>query len=237
MSFAVVVAVNDEAKFRGNVLASFGLGEINAAVIPVRWASSAADAFDRGARLVAQSKLERVRAAEWILFCHQDVYFPEGSGKLLEAILADIPASLGRSMILGFIGLDRDGQLVGLVNDRGTWLRGPECAAAVSVDELAVVLHRDSRFRLDAALGWHWWATDLCLQALEAGLGGAQVLQVPLVHNSTLGGAAPPEFWQSARTLLAKYPQRDQIRNLNVAGGVLHREACKELPRSCKELP
>ena len=166
--------------------------------------------------------------AEWILFCHQDVYFPEGSGKRLEAIVDWIPENETRSTLIGFVGVNAEGKLVGLVNDRptnarGNWLSGPESEAAHSIDELAVLLHRDSDYRLDAALGWHLWATDLCLQALDAGRSGARVIRVPIVHNSTSGYALPPEFGASARRLFAKYPLRDRVLTLVVAGAVLER--------------
>lgn len=204
-AITVVVPVSDDAKFHDHLLASPGLGEIAAAVIPVRDARSAAEAFHAGA---ARS------LSGWVLYCHQDVYFPAGSGHKLQAILMEIPPGEERSTILGFIGLDRDGKLVGLVDDRGRLLSGPECAAAVSIDELAVVLHRDSTYRLDPALGWHLWATDLCLQALSLRT-PARVVRVPVSHNSTSGYGLPPAFAASAQVLFKKHPQRQSIATLN----------------------
>lgn len=212
-SFVTVVPVNDEAKFRDNVLASPGLVEFDSAtIIPVHGARSAADAFSSGK---ARS------AAEWILFCHQDVYFPAGSGKQIATIVATIPESEARSTLLGFVGLNRDGVLAGLVNDRGQWLSGAECSGAISMDELAVVLHRETKYVLDPHLGWHLWATDLCLQALAEKF-MARVLCVPVAHNSSTGRVLPSEYAASARALFEKYPQWNRIPTLN---GVLRREA------------
>lgn len=199
----VVVPVNNDASFHDNLLASPGLGEIAATLIPVRDARSAAEAFHLGA---ARS------TCEWILFCHQDVYFPAGSGHKLHSILMQIPLRQARATILGFVGLDYAAHLVGLVNDRGRLLSGPECAAAISVDEFAVVLHRQCKYNLDPALGWHLWATDLCLQALDMGE-GPRVVCVPVSHNSATR-SLPPAFAESAQALLKKHPQRKSIHTL-----------------------
>lgn len=211
-ALAVVVAVNDNAKFEANVVSSPGLRGID--VIPVYDARSAADAFYTGK---AQS------AADWILYCHQDVCFPEGSGKLIEAIVDWIPESEAPTTLIGFVGVNADRELVGSVNDRGMWLNGPESDAAQSIDELAVILHRDCIYRLDPALGWHLWATDLCLQALDAEHAGARVIRVPLAHNSSSGRGLPRSFNDSARVLFAKYPQRDSVLTLVLSGRTLHR--------------
>jgi hypothetical protein len=42
----------------------------------------------------------------------------------------------------------------------------------------------------------------------------AQVLQVPLFHNSTNDYQLPAEFQASAQVLLDKYPQHDRIPTL-----------------------
>ena len=217
MTIAVIIAVNDNEKFRDNVVASPGLRGVD--VIPVYHARSAADAFYTGK---AQT------AADWILYCHQDVYFPEGSGPQIATIVATIPESEARSTLIGFVGVNAERQLVGLVYDRptnigGNWLDGPESQAAHSIDELAVILHRDSDYRLDPALGWHLWATDLCLQALDRGHSGARVIRLPIVHNSTSPCSLPPAFLASAQVLFAKYPQRDHVLTLVVGGAVLRR--------------
>ena len=103
----------------------------------------------------------------------------------------------------------------GLVIDRTTLFRHQPSAGAVSMDEFAVALHRDSDVSIDPALGWHLWATDLCLQAEQkAKRPIAQILDVPLFHNSTNAHQLPPEFHTSARVLLDKYPARQRFETL-----------------------
>ena len=211
---SVIVPVNNEVQFDLNVAASPGLHEIGAQIVPCRGARSAADALKQG----------RARATgEWLVFCHQDVYFPAGSGACLSALLAQVPPEQAPGTILGFSGigssLPSDPYAhtfhSGLVIDRVDCYDLPASEHAVSVDELAIVLHRDTRAVIDPALGWHLWATDLCLAALRHGPGmQARIVRVPLFHNSMTGHAFIPAFHASGRKLAAKYPEIRGIRTL-----------------------
>jgi hypothetical protein len=208
--FAVVVPVNDEAALSRNVLASPGLEAIGAEIVLCRGAKSAAAAFQAGLKRTVRP---------WILFCHQDVFFPEGAGAAIERTLAEIHEADTGHTILGFCGmeLDRRGEPVGAgtVVDRGHLLDWPESNAAISIDEFAVVLHRECKYKIDAELGWHLWATDLCLQAMADGR-HARIVRVLLHHNSTLA-VIPPEFHASGWRLVKKYPHR-RIHTLNGIG-------------------
>jgi hypothetical protein len=159
-------------------------------------------------------------AASWILFCHQDVFFPEGSGAAIQAILAEIPAADAMHTILGFCGmqLNQHGYPVGAgtVLDRGHLLDWPGSNAAISVDEFAIVLHRDCQYKIDPQLGWHLWGTDLCLQAMARGR-YARIVRVVLHHNSTLH-RPPEEFHVSGLRLVRKYPHLKAIHTLNGIG-------------------
>jgi hypothetical protein len=65
---------------------------------------------------------------------------------------------------------------------------------------------------IDPKLGWHLWATDLCLQAkYVAGLSGAAVLDVPIFHNTVGPYQVPLDFFRSGSYLLDKYPQQTDI--------------------------
>lgn len=211
--FSVVVPVTHENKFYLNVLSSPGFKETGALIVPSRGAWCAAYAFYDGARQTT---------TPWVLYCHQDVHFGAGAGWLIDDALAKIPQSEARSTVIGFIGYDyKTGgrRLVGYTAHRvSTVLSGPESDAAVTVDELAVILHRESKLQIDPALGWHLWATDLCLQAIDMG-GSAHVIRAPITHNTT--GFVPAEFQASVHVLLKKHPQRDTIASLS--GGDLRR--------------
>ena len=208
---SVLVAVNDETQFALNVLASPGLREIDAGIVPCIGAANAAEAFEQG----------RARATgDWLLYCHQDVYFPKGGGYRIAQRLAGISAEQAPAALLGFAGLSLHAsgalQRSGLAVDRHILFDHPSSQTAISLDELAVLLHRETRYRLDPALGWHTWATDLCLQALYHPDGGrfAEILRVPVHHNSVSDHTLPASYHASARQLAAKYPQLDGIATL-----------------------
>lgn len=212
---SVIVAVNDEVQFKENVLASPGLQEIRAQIVPCKGAKSAAEAFEAGKQQATEP---------WLIYSHQDVYFPVGSGKLIEKSLENE----SKDRITGFIGLsgtpNSDVSLSGSVVDRVTNLMDyPESSSAVSIDELAVILHRDCKYKIDPRFGWHRWATDLCLQAAFDG-NYAKVIRVLLYHNSKHDNNWPPEVYASAEALLAKYPQLNAIHTL-----------CGSLTRSQKD--
>ena len=69
---------------------------------------------------------------------------------------------------------------IGRVKDRGRMLNdGPELPArAPTLDELLLVLPRDTPLRFDPALGFHLYGADICLQAAERGL-AVVVLEAP----------------------------------------------------------
>jgi SAM-dependent methyltransferase len=205
---SVIVPVTNEAQLGLNILKSPGLQEINAEVIAVRHADSAAQAYAAGAREATHA---------WRLFCHQDVYFPKGSGKAIAAILSGVEDSRRRSNILGVAGLAlEDGvprRASGVLVDRINAWDFAATERAVSVDEFCVVIHRDYQYRIDPELGWHLWATDLCLQALvhpnEPRF--THVARVPLFHNSASDWSLPAAYRESEKKLLAKYPQLSVI--------------------------
>lgn len=212
LPFSVIVPINRPTQFNLNVARSPGLAEVGVDVVPVAGAGSAAEALEIGK---AHAK------HDWIVFCHQDVYFPRGSGYLISGLLSSIADSERSGRLIGFAGLiaDLQGQAryAGLVIDRVA--RFDHCIAGggvVSLDEFAIVLSRHSRHRIDGTLGWHGWATDLCLTAAREGWGaGVTVERVPLYHNSFNDSKLPEAFHASIRKLQDKFPEIHQIRTLN----------------------
>jgi hypothetical protein len=199
------------------------LQEIKAQIIPCRNAKSAAEAFEAG---------KRQSTEPWIVYSHQDVYFPEGSGREIEKALE----TEEQDRILGFIGLsgtpNSDVSLAGWVVDRVTNVMDyPASSSAITVDELAVILHRDCKYRIDPRFGWHRWATDLCLQAAFDG-NYAKILRVLLHHNSKHDNNWPPEVYASAEALLDKYPQLSVIHTL--CGSLTRAQKAVESPRTLR---
>ena len=92
--------------------------------------------------------------------------------------------------------------------------RHPASVAAVSIDELAIVIARESLHRIDPALGWHLWATDLCLTAITRHGVLPRLVRLPLFHNSSNDYVLPEAFHRSAATLAAKHAGFGVIHNL-----------------------
>ena len=209
---SVIVPVNRGWQHELNIARSPGLHEIGAEIITVQGATSAADAWRRGCAKASHA---------WRVMAHQDVYFPVGSGYGLAQQLGALEEAGQHTQPVGFAGLAPAGgpsgqvRYAGMVIDRQALFAHRRATGAVSIDEFAVALHRDCQVAIDPAMGWDLWATDLCLQsrAQPGGL-GAQVLELPLFHNSTNDYTLPPAFQVSAQRLLDKYPQLDRIATL-----------------------
>lgn len=206
--FSVIVPVNNRQQFELNVNRSPGLAEANAEIICVEGAGSAADAFASARSHVSTG---------WIVFCHQDVYFPKGSGHALSACFAAVPSNIQKRTLIGFAGLGAThmgAQPAGLVTDRSARFDHPTSSSAVSIDELAVAMSTDTIHAIDPALGWHLWATDLCLAARGAGEGNLRIERIPLFHNSYNDGRLSESFHASAQALRRKYPHAGAIPTL-----------------------
>jgi SAM-dependent methyltransferase len=207
--FSVVVPVTNRQQFELNVRRSPGLAEVQAQVIPVEGAANPAEALAIG-RGRAQSP--------WIIFCHQDIYFPSGTGHALAAMFGAIPAAESAGTLIGFAGIgQRQGAALGpagLVVDRMLRFDYPESAAAISMDELAIAVCSDTVHAIDPALGWHLWATDLCLASRSGRGGTARIVRIPLFHNSYNDGQLSAAFHASVQVLRNKYPQLPEIQTL-----------------------
>ena len=209
-NFAVVVPTTRDAQLRVNVECSAGLKEVDARVISVRHAASAADALGRA--------LEHIHEP-WVLLCHQDVYFAASFGTRLAALLDAIPAEQRSRTLIGFAGVGVDAatqryQHAGFVIDRSSRFDNPASDAVVSIDELALVLPRESLLSIDPTLGWHLWATDLCLQAICTHRFFPRIVRLPLFHNSHTDHTLPAAFHASAATLAAKHRDFGPIHTL-----------------------
>ena len=97
---------------------------------------------------------------------------------------------------------------VGWVVDRGRVLRdGPELPARVAMlDELLLVVRRDSGLRFDPALGFHLYGADICLQAREQGL--AVVALAARCHHNSRSVGLPEAFFASAEVFARKWSHR-----------------------------
>jgi len=208
--FDVVVPTTKEQQLRVNVEQSPGLKEVQARIISYRQAATPAEALE--------SSLAHVQS-DWVLLCHQDVYFPQGFGQRLNALLATISAEERPKTLLGFIGMGINRQTeqpepAGFVIDRVNSADHPASDAAVSIDELALVISKDSIHRIDPQMGWHLWATDLCLSAICTHRVFPRIVRLPLYHNTQSGWQLPDAFYDSAEYILQKHTAFSAIHSL-----------------------
>jgi Glycosyltransferase like family/Methyltransferase domain len=207
---SIIVPVNRDWQFQWDLLASPGLREMEVEVIVIRDATSAADVYQRGTQKAKHP---------WRLMLHQDVYIPKGSGHLIAQKLAQLSQAGLEALPVGFIGVESVPgsspilcRRVGSVIDRTRRYIYQESESAVAIDELAIAIHTSSPWEIDEKLGWHLWATDLCLQVTTKNhRKGLPIINVPLYHN-TIGSYQTPEAYvDSGCYLLDKYPQLRDI--------------------------
>ena len=97
---------------------------------------------------------------------------------------------------------------IGWVTDRGRLLKdGPELPARIAtLDELLLVVRRDTPLRFDPSLGNHFYGVDLCLQARELGL--ATVALGALCHHNSRHLGLGEGFHESAAVFARKWSHR-----------------------------
>lgn len=207
-SFTLVVPVNRQFEFQENILKSPDLIDRGIQVVPVYNATSASEAYEFGKELATN---------DWILFAHQDVYLPRGTVDHILTAISDLN-EIDAPPFIGFagIGID-DGHLSysGLVVDRTNLFSHPSASCAHSVDEFALLINKNSNIKIDPDLGWHLWATDMCLQAnLQGESTSPSIIRCPIFHNSVNDYSLPESFKESGDRLLDKYPALKRIETL-----------------------
>ena len=175
-------------------------------------AASAADAFN-----AAMDGIEHDAASTWLVWVHQDVVLPGDWDKQFLRALQDAQQRIPQLAVAGVYGIARGpapAQRAGHVLDRGNLLREPAALPCEvdSLDELLFAVRADTRLKLDAALGFDFYATDLVLQAQERGLVAA-ALDAYCEHWSDTPAASVPaataeRFLRNGRAFEAKWPHR-----------------------------
>jgi SAM-dependent methyltransferase len=201
-----VACVNHDAQLLDNLAASPCLRPGSPhELIEVRGAKTAAEGLEAG----------RARARhDVVVMVHQDVYLPAGWPARFLAQWRVAEATCGPVGVAGVYGSAHHPAApggigrAGHVLDRHVLLREPAPlpAAVQGLDELLVAVPRTSALRLDPALGFHFYGTDLACQARAAGL-RAVVLDAPCFHNSQNSGELSAAFHESGRAFRAKWEQ------------------------------
>lgn len=149
-------------------------------------ADSAAAAFNP-----VIERLQATQSAQWLIWVHQDVWLPPDWLHQWAAQLRLAQSRWPNLAVAGVYGVQHEPHAstavrAGHVLDRGTLLREPAPLphAVNSLDEMLVAVRVDSGLRWDAALGFDFYGTDVCLQALERGYACA-VLDACCEHHSS----------------------------------------------------
>ena len=195
-----VACVNDDLQLANNLLASPVLGPGSPhQLLTYRGMTSAAEGLNRG-----------LHAAEHdlVVFIQQDIFIPSWWPARLhrqwELASAETPPSLAGPFGVRY----REGgrEHVGHAVDRDHLLRmeRPLPAPVDGLDELVLVLPRDTDLRVEPRVGWHLYGTDLALQVHRAG-GWTAVLDLPCHHNS-LYHVLDEGYHHSEAVLAGKWP-------------------------------
>jgi Glycosyltransferase like family len=203
-----VACVSNEEVLRSNLLASPCLApESSHELILVKNCPSAANGLNLG---LARS------TGEWVITLHQDVFLPEGWDRQVLRQVREAERRWGRLGVVGVYGVGPAREVnaslaaerIGRVVDRGRALRdGPELPAlAATLDELLLIVPRDTPLRFEPALGFHLYGADICLQAAELGL--PVVVVDALCHHNSRSDGLPNAFDQSAQGFARKWAHR-----------------------------
>ena len=147
-----------------------------------------------------------------MVFTHQDVYLPKGWCDRLWTAIEALEARREKWGVLGIVGIDEGGALVGRCWSNGLHreinARRPALTRVQSIDELVIVLRRASGLRFDEELpGFHLYGTDIVQSVIAAGF-GAYVFDAPVVHNSLPVSRLDGPYSQAYRYMQNKWKSR-----------------------------
>lgn len=194
---AWVTAVSDWSVLQRHLLTSPDVAAGQRPLHAVMGATSAAAAFN--------PLLAGLQGPGWLVWVHQDVHLPAGWLARFESALASAQRQFPRLAVAGVYGVcgrGEEARHAGHLLDRGRLLHPPlplPCRAD-SLDELLVAVRLDRGLRMDAALGFDFYATDLVLQAQARSL-ECVIVDAYCEHWSSTNPDAPLPPMQRERLL------------------------------------
>jgi SAM-dependent methyltransferase len=197
MSF--VACCNDELQLANNLAASPCFRDGRHELLVYRNQASAAEGINAG--------LEQARH-RFVVAVHQDIYIPDGWPARFQAQWRAAEAKFGPLGLAGVFGVASQSggvRRTGLILDRGRLIHSGHAlpAVAISLDEVVLAFPKNTKVRLDPAIGWHCYGTDAALQTGANGLATA-ILDAPCLHNSRFSGLGA-DFVASAKVLADKW--------------------------------
>ena len=185
----MISAVNNDRVLETSLLASPSIKSANEVILQ-RGFSTAAAAYNDGITKAT---------TDLLVFVHQDVYLPEG---WIESLSKSIEALSDREPDWGVLGvwgaIDSRRRTGFLYWTGGHGYERPLAGAkeVVTLDELVLIFRKSSGLRFDEKLpGYHLYGADICMEARRRGR-NSYVIPAFCIHNTTIGGLLPLEFWK-----------------------------------------
>jgi hypothetical protein len=189
-----VVAVNSREVFENNFLASPCLRGAHAheVVVQERFVSAPKAYNDALAR----------SSNDLTVFCHQDVYLPEGWLKDLRSALDYLAIYDPNWGVLGCSGMTVDRRHWRYLYSSGLGVSGAPLEhpkAVQTLDEIVLILRKSSGLRFDECLPhFHLNGTDICLRAAEMDM-KSYAISAFCIHNTHQNLILPPEFYDCCK--------------------------------------
>ncbi len=159
--------------------------------------------------------------ARYPVLCHQDVIADQGAGASeLLAVLQELDAIDPSWVVAGNAGVTRGGHRVRRLVDPVSSSNAERLpVAVVSLDENFLVFNGSAGARCSPALsGFHFYGTDVCLNALSSG-GSAYVVDFPLTHLSS--GRRDDAYRRARQRFIDVWSQRCAFRYVVTTTGTV----------------
>jgi hypothetical protein len=202
IAFSIATLVNDRAEYEAMVV-SFRAGGFDGDdceyLFVDNTAANTLDGYTGLARLLDEAD------GTYVILCHQDVRLIKDGRAALEARLADLEARSPDWALAGNAGGIAPGRLAARISDPHAPDQHPIPlpARVHSLDENFIVVRRAARISPSRDLaGFHFYGTDLCLQAELAGW-SAHVIDFHLRHLSP--GHRSAAFFAAQDAIRLKY--------------------------------
>ena len=158
----------------------------------------------------------RRSAGEFLVFAHQDVYLPPEWDSQLAAAVSQLSQSDPNWGVLGVFGITRESRPHGYIYCTGLEkVLGQSFSQPVpctSLDEVVLVLRRSAGLIFDDQLpGFHFYGTDICLEARQRGL-NSYIIPAFCIHNTQGMKFLPWAFWQGYLYMRRKWRRQLPIK-------------------------
>lgn len=189
-----VVAMNSREVFENNFLASACLQGTHVHEVMVQEGfTSAPKAYNEA---LARS------SNDLIVFCHQDVYLPEGWLEDLRRALNYLAIADPNWGVLGCSGMTVDRQHWRYLYSSGLGVSGNPLEhpkPIQTLDEIVLILRKSSGLRFDEQLPhFHLYGTDICLRASSRDM-TSYVVSAFCIHNTHQALVLPTEFYECCK--------------------------------------